>query len=257
MGPSDHLIIQPIQEQQNTSNHGECYAQVRVLPFGGSQLRSGLRCGARRMCWWRLRYGQSYEPRPFSSSPLTTIHSILLLFHRRFSDNQSKPTVTAFYHEGTSTLAYFVVDPDTSKAMIIDPVMDFNFASGRTGSDHNDKVATFCEENKLDVEYICESHVHADHMTGGAGLRERFPVPRPASANMSQLCRGHSNRCLISRRNSMRMDLSLISSSGMARPFSWATSRAVSCTLLVSQMASARHLYAESTSQYHLQCQPN
>ena len=59
--------------------------------------------------------------------------------------------------------------------MIIDPVMDFNFASGRTGSDHNDKVATFCEENKLNVEYICESHVHADHMTGGAGLRERFP----------------------------------------------------------------------------------
>ena len=43
MGPSDHLIIQPIQEQQTSSNHGECYAQVWVLPFGGSHLRSGLR----------------------------------------------------------------------------------------------------------------------------------------------------------------------------------------------------------------------
>lgn len=64
---------------------------------------------------------------------------------------------------------------ETSKAMIIDPVMDFNFSSGRTGTEHNDKVALFCMENKLDVEYICESHVHADHLTGGAGLRSRFP----------------------------------------------------------------------------------
>jgi len=87
----------------------------------------------------------------------------------------SKPTVHAFYHEGTSTLTYVVVDPDTNKAMIIDPVMDFDFASARTGSTHNDEVAAFCEKNKLDVLYICESHVHADHMTGGAGLRERFP----------------------------------------------------------------------------------
>lgn len=72
-------------------------------------------------------------------------------------------------------MTYVVVDPDTSKAMIIDPVMDFNYSSGRTGNTHNDKVASFCEENSLDVVYICESHVHADHLTGGADLRKRFP----------------------------------------------------------------------------------
>jgi glyoxylase-like metal-dependent hydrolase (beta-lactamase superfamily II) len=52
--------------------------------------------------------------------------------------------------------------------------MDFDIGSARTGNTHNDMVAAFCEDNSLHVDYIIETHVHADHLTGAAGLAERF-----------------------------------------------------------------------------------
>jgi glyoxylase-like metal-dependent hydrolase (beta-lactamase superfamily II) len=62
--------------------------------------------------------------------------------------------------------------------MILDPVMDFDMGAARTANTHNEIVADFCESNGLNVDYIIETHVHADHLTGAAGLSQRFPAAK-------------------------------------------------------------------------------
>lgn len=85
------------------------------------------------------------------------------------------PEVNCLFHEGTSTCTYVVKDATSNHAMIIDPVMDFDMASAHTGQDHNEKVANLCESRGLEVDYIVETHVHADHLTGAQFLHKRFP----------------------------------------------------------------------------------
>ena len=67
--------------------------------------------------------------------------------------------------------AQVVSCPNTRKAMIVDPVMDFNPASARTGNTHSELVAAYCRDHELDVELIAETHVHADHLTGASWLK--------------------------------------------------------------------------------------
>ena len=86
----------------------------------------------------------------------------------------SNPQVTAFFDEATFTVTYVVADPETNAAAIIDPVLDYDAASGRTATDSSDAVIDFVEANNLKVDWILESHVHADHLTGAPYLRERL-----------------------------------------------------------------------------------
>ena len=58
--------------------------------------------------------------------------------------------------------------------MIIDPVMDFDAGSARTAHAHNEKVQTFCEAQQLAVDYIIETHVHADHLSTAPYLRDQI-----------------------------------------------------------------------------------
>lgn len=90
----------------------------------------------------------------------------------------SSPVVHCIFHEDTSTCTYIVKDASSHHAMIIDPVMDYNPANGRTSQTHNDKVVAYCQEHALQVDYIIETHVHADHMTGAAYLKLKFPLAR-------------------------------------------------------------------------------
>lgn len=87
----------------------------------------------------------------------------------------SNPEVHCLFHHGTSTCTYVVVDPCTRKTMVIDSVMDFDMASGCTSNEHNEKVVALCQEKNLEVDYIVETHVHADHMTGASYLKDKFP----------------------------------------------------------------------------------
>ena len=59
--------------------------------------------------------------------------------------------------------------------MIIDSVLDFDPASARTDNTHNDAVVEYCERNQLQVDWIVETHVHADHLTGANYLKSKFP----------------------------------------------------------------------------------
>ena len=75
------------------------------------------------------------------------------------------PNITAFFDYATNTISYVVRDPNGSACAIIDSVLDFDFASGRTDTQSADKIINFVTENKLDVQWLLESHVHADHLS--------------------------------------------------------------------------------------------
>ena len=84
----------------------------------------------------------------------------------------NKPEVRAFFDEATFTVTYVVSDPATGRAAIIDSVLDFEPASGRTSTTAADEVITYVRANDLGVDWILETHVHADHLSGAPYLKE-------------------------------------------------------------------------------------
>ncbi len=82
------------------------------------------------------------------------------------------PFVKAFFDEATFTVSYLVRDPKGSACAIIDSVLDFDHASGRTDTTSADKIIQFVKDNDLAVEWILESHVHADHLSAAPYLQE-------------------------------------------------------------------------------------
>jgi glyoxylase-like metal-dependent hydrolase (beta-lactamase superfamily II) len=86
----------------------------------------------------------------------------------------SAPAVTAFFDEATFTVSYLAADPNTGHAAIIDPVLDFDPASGRTSTVSADKVIEFVGNNGLTVDWILETHVHADHLSAAPYLQNKL-----------------------------------------------------------------------------------
>ena len=85
-----------------------------------------------------------------------------------------KPDVKAFFDEATFTVTYVVSDPATSRAAIIDPVLDYDAASGRTSTKSADAVIEYVNEKALGVDWILETHVHADHLSGAPYLKDKL-----------------------------------------------------------------------------------
>jgi len=85
-----------------------------------------------------------------------------------------KPDVTAFFDEATNTVSYVVRDPQGSACAIIDSVLDFDYASGRTDTRSADAIVAFVRERNLDVQWLLETHVHADHLSAAPYLQERL-----------------------------------------------------------------------------------
>lgn len=83
-----------------------------------------------------------------------------------------RPEITCFFDDKTNSASYVVSDPETSQAAIIDPVLDFDPVSGRTTTESVEKIAAFVSENSLTVDWILETHVHADHLTASVWLKE-------------------------------------------------------------------------------------
>ena len=76
-----------------------------------------------------------------------------------------KPTITAFFDKDTNTISYVVKDPDSNHCAIIDSVLDFDYASGRITYNHADNMIKHIEEHGLILDWIIETHVHADHLS--------------------------------------------------------------------------------------------
>lgn len=85
-----------------------------------------------------------------------------------------KPEVHGFFDPDTFTVSYVVIDPATGKAAIIDSVLDFDPASGRTKTASADRLIAFVRERGLSVEWLLETHVHADHLSAAPYLKEKL-----------------------------------------------------------------------------------
>lgn len=82
------------------------------------------------------------------------------------------PAVTGFFDAATSTVTYVVADPATAACAIIDSVLDYEPRAGRVTSSGADRIAAFVRERDLRVEWVLDTHIHADHLTASAVLRE-------------------------------------------------------------------------------------
>ena len=85
-----------------------------------------------------------------------------------------QPEVTAFFDEATNTVTYVVIDPGSKQCAIIDPVLDYDFASGRTATVTADRLISYIDDNSLQLEWILETHVHADHLTAAPYIKEKL-----------------------------------------------------------------------------------
>jgi glyoxylase-like metal-dependent hydrolase (beta-lactamase superfamily II) len=82
--------------------------------------------------------------------------------------------VAPFFDEATNTASYVVRDPRSKACAIVDSVLDFDAASGRTGTHFAERIVRYVREHELTVEWILETHVHADHLSAAPYLKERL-----------------------------------------------------------------------------------
>ncbi len=84
------------------------------------------------------------------------------------------PDVTAFFDNATNTVSYVVKDPESRSVAIIDSVLDFDYSSGRTDTKSADEVIAYVKDNDLKVEWILETHVHADHLSAAPYIQQQL-----------------------------------------------------------------------------------
>lgn len=89
-------------------------------------------------------------------------------------DTAMRPNVHAFFDPDTWSLTYIVQDPNSGSCAIVDPVLDYEAASGQTTTESADEVVAKVEAENLTVEWILETHVHADHLSAAPYLQKRL-----------------------------------------------------------------------------------
>ena len=97
------------------------------------------------------------------------------------------PEVRHVFHPPSHTFSYVVWDPATRRAAIIDPVLDYDPASGRSGTETAEKLLAIIEAEGLTVDWLLETHAHADHMTAAAWFKARFDVPVAIGARITEV----------------------------------------------------------------------
>jgi glyoxylase-like metal-dependent hydrolase (beta-lactamase superfamily II) len=89
-------------------------------------------------------------------------------------DLSVKPEVTAFFDPATNTVSYVVKDPGSKACAVIDSVMDIDYAAGRIAYQSADKIIDFITQAGLKLEWLIETHVHADHLSGAPYIQGRL-----------------------------------------------------------------------------------
>ena len=89
-------------------------------------------------------------------------------------DLSQKPEITAFFDAPTNTVTYVVKDPNSASCAIVDSVMDIDYAAGRIAYESADQIIAFVQKHGLKVEWLIETHVHADHLSGAPYLQKKL-----------------------------------------------------------------------------------
>lgn len=98
-----------------------------------------------------------------------------------------QPTVSAFFDEATYTISYVVAEPDGPHCAIVDSVMGFDAKAGRTFTEPADRLVDHVREHGLTVDWILESHCHADHLTAAPYLKDRVGGKTGISGGIRQV----------------------------------------------------------------------
>ena len=85
-----------------------------------------------------------------------------------------EPKVKAFFDEATNTVSYVVQDPASNACAVIDSVMDIDYAAGRISYESADKIIEYVKENGLHVEWLIETHAHADHLSAAPYIQRKI-----------------------------------------------------------------------------------
>jgi len=84
------------------------------------------------------------------------------------------PIIHHYFDENSNTFSYIVVCPESNACAIIDPVLDFEYASGSTCLHAADQIISFIQEQQLKLEWIIETHVHADHLSSAPYIQQKL-----------------------------------------------------------------------------------
>jgi len=82
-----------------------------------------------------------------------------------------KPALQAFFDEHTNTVSYLVSDPETKRAAVVDPVLDYDHASGKAATKSADVILDAAAKNGLTIDWVLETHAHADHLSGAPYIK--------------------------------------------------------------------------------------
>ncbi len=97
------------------------------------------------------------------------------------------PSVKAFFDEATNTISYVVSDPDGKSCAIIDSVLDFDPSSGRTSTDSADEIISFIQKRDFEVEWLLETHAHADHLSAAPYIQEQLGGTTAIGSNITEV----------------------------------------------------------------------
>ena len=100
-------------------------------------------------------------------------------------DLSVRPEVTAFFDELTNTVSYVVKDPNSTSCAVVDSVMDIDYAAGRIAYQSADKIIEFIRANGLKLEWLIETHVHADHLSGAPYIQQKLGGQIGIGANIT------------------------------------------------------------------------
>jgi len=89
-------------------------------------------------------------------------------------EHSMQPIVKTFFDEPTFTFSHVISDPETKECAIIDSVLDFDYASGKTDRVSADQIITYIKEEALQTKWILETHVHADHLSAAPYLKDQL-----------------------------------------------------------------------------------
>jgi glyoxylase-like metal-dependent hydrolase (beta-lactamase superfamily II) len=98
-----------------------------------------------------------------------------------------KPVIKAFFDKPTNTVTYLVSDPVTLRAAVVDPVLDYDQASGRANTTSADLVLQAAEDAGFTVDWVLETHVHADHLSGAPYIKLKTGAKVVISENIRKV----------------------------------------------------------------------
>jgi glyoxylase-like metal-dependent hydrolase (beta-lactamase superfamily II) len=98
-----------------------------------------------------------------------------------------QPEVTGFFDRKTFSVQYVAADPATGQCAIIDPVLDYDEKAGRTATDHADRILQFVRDRGYRVQWILDTHPHADHFSAAGYLKDQTGAPIAIGAHVKDV----------------------------------------------------------------------